>query len=145
VSSQPQLAAQDETQADISGLARWETVGPIDTTHTQPIQTVRFETDSGSSTPPEDPGTPVRRGRFAVTRTTLSPPPGSPPPQPPVAAAGEQADAADVESTPLYRELLARQAQHMSELVRSQEEERLLLREDLLDQWRREHVPPDHG
>ena len=55
VASTPQLATQDEaTQSENGVLSQWETVGPIDTTHTQPIQSVSFQAGSGASSESRD-------------------------------------------------------------------------------------------
>ncbi|XP_037074394.1 uncharacterized protein LOC119095625 isoform X3 [Pollicipes pollicipes] len=137
VMSTPLLSTQDEaTQSENGALAQWETVGPIDTTHTQPIQLVSFQTNSGASTPSSTPGTPVRRGRFAITVSRTSVP--SPPP-----LLSPVSEPPDVEHSALFVELLGRQRQRMTELLRQQEEERERLRRELLDQLRR--PPPDDG
>ena len=44
------LSTHDEaTQSENGVISQWETVGPIDTTHTQPIQSVCFHAGSGAS------------------------------------------------------------------------------------------------
>ncbi|XP_043239695.1 Holliday junction resolvase MOC1, chloroplastic-like [Amphibalanus amphitrite] len=145
VASTPMLSTHDEaTQSENGVISQWETVGPIDTTHTQPIQSVCFHTGSGASTPSTDPGTPVRKGRFAITVSRQAAP--SPPP-PAAAAAAPPSPAAeplDVETSAVFIELLAKQRLDMEELQRQQVAERERLRHELLERLRHEQAAAAH-
>ncbi|XP_043194001.1 serine/threonine-protein kinase WNK1-like isoform X3 [Amphibalanus amphitrite] len=145
VASTPMLSTHDEaTQSENGVISQWETVGPIDTTHTQPIQSVCFHTGSGASTPSTDPGTPVRKGRFAITVSRQAAP--SPPP-PAAAAAAPPSPAAeplDVETSAIFIELLAKQRLDMEELQRQQVAERERLRHELLERLRHEQAAAAH-